>query len=88
MKEERRKNVKTVVSLVTGVGAGVLLGAVGGTMIRNLNANVAIKILASLGWFGLSNKLINDAQDGMEDYIDNVFEILDTIEQGGNVKVV
>ena len=88
MKKERRKNVKTVVSLVTGVGAGVLLGAVGGTMIRNLNANTAIKILASLGWFGLSNKLINDAQDGMEDYIDNIFEILDTIEQGGNVKVV
>jgi len=89
MKNENvRKSIKTGCSLVTSIGCGLLLGAIGGTLIKNLNANAAVKILATIGWFGLSCKLNEDAKEGIENYVDDIYEVVDTIKEGKEPKVI
>lgn len=83
-----RESIKTGCSLVTGMGCGLLLGAIGGVLIKNLGGNTAVKILASIGWFGLSCKLTEDAKEGMEGYIDDIYEIVDTIKDGEEPNVI
>lgn len=87
-KVDSREVIKTGCSLVAQIGSGILLGAIGGALIKNLGGNALVKGLATIGWFGISCKVSNDAKEGMEDYIDDIYELVDQIKDGKDVKVL
>ena len=87
-KRNLRENVRDGFSLVAQIGSGLLLGTIGGVLIKNLGGNALVKGLASIGWIGLSCKLSSDARDGMEEYVDSIFDLVDEVKDGKDVKVL
>lgn len=87
-KLETRKVIKTGFSVAAKLGSGFLLGAIGGGLVRGLNCNMIVKGLASIGWLGLTYKISEEAGNGMETYVDDVFELVDMVKNGEEPKIV
>ena len=80
-KNEIKRNIKSGVFYATGIGATILLGAVGGMLLDKLKLNCILKGLAYFGWIGISSKASYDAAHYMEEGIDECFEAIEEITE-------
>ena len=78
-KVEKREVTKKVLSGVAQIGIGALGGAISGVILKNINANIFIKIAIGVGLFGLTNKTAKDAGKGISDYTQELFTSYDQI---------
>lgn len=78
-KFEKREVTKKVLSVVAQMGIGALGGAISGVILKNINANIFIKIAIGVGLFGLTNKTAKDAEKGISDYTQELFTSYDQL---------
>ena len=86
LSKNARENIKTGAYIITEIGAGVLLGSIGGIVIKSLPLSKVGKVLALIGWTGISGKVCDVAAEHIEDSIDETFNSLDKIEARVNDK--
>lgn len=77
MKNNLRDTTRKIGYFTAAIGSGLLVGTVGGILIASISKNPILRVLMTIGWAGLTYEVPEKAADGMTEYVDTVFDLVE-----------
>lgn len=88
MKRNVKQDIKNILSFTGELGGNILFMGIGVTVIGALNASKITKALMYIGVTGISITAGKLARIGMEEVVDDTYEFIDNVKDGGNPKII